>query len=103
MREILVIICIFVGLTVGLLLFMSVSASRKTSAMQKTLGQFNSSVNQAGQFVEAMNESEMKIWLSSHSQNRKIIALTGVGTGAYGTDDYFIVVSEPCPKTPEKP
>lgn len=67
----------------------------QSSRMAHTTTSSNTPLSKTGQYVEVVSTEELMTWFFEHKNDRKVIALTGVGNGAYGNDDSFILISEP--------
>jgi hypothetical protein len=80
-----------------------VAATREAQSIKNDLAKIGGSeLNPAGQFVEAVNCDDVPAWFATHKGDRRVVAITGVGRGAYGVDVSFIVVSEPARSPAEK-
>lgn len=49
------------------------------------------------QKVVVVHTVMMKSWLESAGQKVKIVTITGIGTGSYGNDNFFLIVFEDAP------
>jgi len=97
MRDGFIMITIGLGLIVGLIYALHAKTDHHVNEVKAACENSLtvSSPNAAGQFIESGDEGYLMSWLVGHKNDRRIVAIAGIGTGNYGRDDVFIIVSEP--------